>query len=302
MNIETTIKQSNILTSARYDYSSYEINLLMLLCKAVNANQKRQEFYTISINEFIDKSELSKGSLHYIKNASAKLRSKSLEFYDKETNTYIITGIVDLIEMPGNSDILKLYVNSRMYPLLNEFKKEFTTIDINAIFRLKRKHSKRFYQFFRQFVNTGIFSISLEDLKKRLQLDKGYEKFSHFNSRVLMPAVKEINQYTSMNVTYEIIKRGRAVDSLRFHLVLPPGQLDLIERENDSVSNRLDKFNFSPWFVLNIINTCTPEQIHQTCYAIELRKSEKGIANLGAYAYTAFCNIGVPHTRVNWTN
>jgi len=298
-----TIKHSNILTSAHYDYSAYEINLLMLLCQAVNSYPSKQDYYTISLRTFIDKSEISSGAMGYIKNASKKLRSKSLEFFDTSSGVYIITGIIDLIEIEPNSDKIRMYVNHRMYPLLNELKKEFTTIDINSIFRLKRKHSKRFYQFLRQFVQSGLFVITLEDLKKRLLLDKGYDKFSHFNSRVLIPAIKEINQYTSMNVSFDVVKRGRSVEQIRFYISLPAGQLDLIERENENLHQRLSRWNFAPWFIDNIINTLGPESIHTTCYAVELAIANKIPANNFAYARQAFLNAGVPEKNImKWDN
>ena len=45
-----------------------------------------------------------------------------------------------------------------------------------------------------------------------------YQTFKDFDSYVLKNSLKEINAYTSFNVTYEKVKKGRSIDSIVFQI------------------------------------------------------------------------------------
>ena len=45
-----------------------------------------------------------------------------------------------------------------------------------------------------------------------------YRQIYDFEKRVLKNAVEEITAYTSFNVTYEKVKKGRSIDSVIFHI------------------------------------------------------------------------------------
>ena len=47
---------------------------------------------------------------------------------------------------------------------------------------------------------------------------KTYENFAAFKRRILEPAMKEINEYTDLHLTYEPITKGRKVVKIKFHI------------------------------------------------------------------------------------
>ncbi len=57
--------------------------------------------------------------------------------------------------------------------------------------------------------------------------------FGHFTSRVLKPAIEQINQYSNFDVEYLFIKRNRKVESIHFKFAFKDGQEATREPKNN---------------------------------------------------------------------
>jgi len=62
------------------------------------------------------------------------------------------------------------------------------------------------------------FVMPIDDLRRRFALDNKYNRFCDLKSRVLEPARKEINKYSTLKIKYEAIKRGRTPKEIEFHV------------------------------------------------------------------------------------
>ena len=70
------------------------------------------------------------------------------------------------------------------------------------------------------------FEISLLELCERLDCKQYENEFKSFHTRVLKPAVLEINQFSEKNIEYELIKQGKKVIGINFNI----NTKDVIER------------------------------------------------------------------------
>ena len=61
-------------------------------------------------------------------------------------------------------------------------------------------------------------TIGMRDLREMTDTVKDYQRIDNFEKRVLKAGLDEINSYTSFNVTYEKVKKGRSIDSIVFHI------------------------------------------------------------------------------------
>lgn len=82
---------------------------------------------------------------------------------------------------------------------------------------LSAKKHMRLYDFFYQFKNKEIVTISIENLKTYLGMDQtDYPQYKIFNRDVIKKGVDEINAKTDLLIEYEPIKRGNKVVQLKF--------------------------------------------------------------------------------------
>ncbi|MCD5186892.1 RepB family plasmid replication initiator protein, partial [Enterococcus gallinarum] len=61
-------------------------------------------------------------------------------------------------------------------------------------------------------------SITVKELRLMTDTVKEYQHFPHFENWILKKPLEEITKYTSFNVTYDKIKKGRSIDSIVFHI------------------------------------------------------------------------------------
>ena len=81
---------------------------------------------------------------------------------------------------------------------------------------MKSAYSIRLYELLKSYVGLHRKEFEVEDLKRRLQAP--YERYPDFRRKAIEIAVREINLYTDIEVTWEPIKSGRSVTKIRFEI------------------------------------------------------------------------------------
>jgi plasmid replication initiation protein len=95
----------------------------------------------------------------------------------------------------------------------------FTQVELLDVAQLKSVHSVRLLELLKQVETKqgrGLLKISVEEFKIIMGLDGKYKSFGPLNTRVIEPAVAELNKTTNWTITLERIKKGRAVHQLYF--------------------------------------------------------------------------------------
>jgi len=95
--------------------------------------------------------------------------------------------------------------------------KTFAKIEITAAYRLKG-HARRLYAALADKKHMGQrhWEYPLEELQSLFNLQGKYEKWYDFSRYVLMPALVEINDFGTVDVTATPQKVGRSIRSVRF--------------------------------------------------------------------------------------
>jgi len=94
-------------------------------------------------------------------------------------------------------------------------------VDLKVIKGMQSKHSIALYEFISDYLKTGKKRVYLDDFKVLMGIDpqSGYKRFCDLNTRVISPAVKEINEKSSIALSVEPIYRGRKVSALQFRFI-----------------------------------------------------------------------------------
>ena len=78
--------------------------------------------------------------------------------------------------------------------------------------------------------------MRIDDLRFKLGIaDNEYQSMSNFKSRVLEPAIKQINEFTDITATYEQQKKGRTITGFEFKFKLknqPPKEKKISKDQN----------------------------------------------------------------------
>jgi plasmid replication initiation protein len=94
----------------------------------------------------------------------------------------------------------------------------FSTLKILHIKGLRSFASIRLYELTNQFRASGVRQISLDELREFLATKDAHPRFADFKRKVIDKAVAEINDKTDMDLSWQPVKKGRAVAGIKFFI------------------------------------------------------------------------------------
>lgn len=274
------IRQHNAITTARYEMSACEMDIVFSLLSKLTKHDAPGTIYEIRVREL---EGLTGRSWNY-KQLLESTENLNSRVYSIETGTTLlqVSLLASALYLKGKGTI-ELEVSERMRPYLIDLKSNFTSYRLHAAFSLSSKFAKRVYQLVSQWKDIGeTKTYTLDEFKLMLGLKdpKGktpeqYTQVSALQKYVLDVAVNQINEHTDLRITYELIKKGRSYQSVKFFVnpqeprQLPiPFELNADDAKLQVVHKHLD--------TLGIMNTKLVQEITQ---------SPKHIDALFAYMY-----------------
>lgn len=218
LSTETEIRQSNILTNARSEYSEIQLDLFFFILSKLRRTQESL-VYQLDIKEL---SKLTGNQYNAPKLLEATEGMISRVFTAKtERGPGQFAMIQGAVYLTGTR-IIEIELTRLVLPHLFDLKDNFTSYGLAAAVRLTSKFAKRIYPLCSQWKDLGeTKKYDIEEFKKMLNLidDKGNEKlkvFADFRRTVLDVAVKQINEHTELHVSYKLEKEGRSFKNILF--------------------------------------------------------------------------------------
>jgi hypothetical protein len=119
------------------------------------------------------------------------------------------------------SGVLRFHFPPLLIPILKE-PRRFARLRVHFLLKLSGKYAVTLYELLEAVANKNdpVLIASIDELRQWLKIPAGQlPRFANINQRVLKPAIKQINRDPSgagFRVDMEPIKKGRAVDKIRF--------------------------------------------------------------------------------------
>lgn len=195
-----------------------EQKIILYLISKIEKNDDDLKLYRISVKNFNEMMGL-KGSPKYseIREITTELLKKVLEV--KQGKTIYSFHWLSLVAYNEQEGTIDMRFDPILKPYLLDLKRDFTKLNLKHILLLKSGNSIRIYELLKQYLSIRERTIKIPDLKLFLGLDEnGYQMYSDFKRKVIVPAMKEINEKTDINFDFKEIKQGRKVVSLRFFI------------------------------------------------------------------------------------
>ena len=177
--------------------------------------------------------ETSNTNFTYIKKIVDRLYSKHIVVYNKEEGYWQPIKWIEDYKINEKEILLKFH--ERMGKLLLNLleQKNYTQTVLSTYFKFHIKYSHILYDYCRSFiyltyknkVSEVERTLTINELRDMIGLNikskdgkVKYPLFGELKKHVLDPSFEEINEYSDIRVCYEVIKKGRKVDSLKFKI------------------------------------------------------------------------------------
>lgn len=214
---DLTVVKANSLIEASYRLTLDEMRLLALTIGTMNPKSDQQVF-EFSVSEFVNQFPDVNADRAYIqiKSAIERISERWVKTEDERHVTkFRWVSSQTYFKKEGR---FKIALTNEIMPYLTQLKGQFTQYQLNHISGFSSVHAIRLYELFTQYKRLGERYVSVEDLKKWLQLEDKYDRYNNLNQRVLTPALSEINEKSDLFVKYEPIKKGRKVTGIEFSI------------------------------------------------------------------------------------
>lgn len=218
---KTITKANDLIQKSRFNLSLQQQKIVLYLISQITPHDDEFQLYDFNIPEFcrVCGIDFSSGKNYQdLKDAVKEIRDKSIWVTLADGRETTLAWIEKPYIDPG-SGVIQIRLDEDMKPYLLQLKQNFTSYEILWTLHFKSKYTIRLYELIKSihFHDMAPYTreFSLEELKKLLGAET-YKTYQTFKERVLIRTVQEINNYSDKNVSYEVIKSGRAVSKIRF--------------------------------------------------------------------------------------
>lgn len=260
MDTDSYIYKSNSLIESAYNLTINEQRLLHMAIKKlkpqyIRSNLKPSELDTLKVqlsdtrfdevkiyvNEFKNEFNINGNYLYErLAEITSSLYEKDLQYFN-DIGNYTTKRWTTECEYDKNGCYVKIKFNPSLILDLLIFKSDYSKLQYSVIKHLSTTYSFRIYELMKSYVYKGTRTISLEDLRYKLEIDKGsYSTFSDLKKRVIKPSVDAINKHTDIILDFETIRKGRKVDEVKFIITLKENveiSLDKYDKEDNDLAD-----------------------------------------------------------------
>lgn len=234
--------KSDFFRTARYGLTLQEHRIIYYAILAGQQDGKPFDPVTLSIGEFKELFEVS-GKNYYgeLRKLSKKLIGKSVEIVTRnEDGPHLMQAAwLSSITYHVKEGTVTISPNKDLKPFFEG--KPFTTTEYYFLIRFTSQYAERLYELLKSmpFYKKPIIDFDIEEIAQRLAVPVSYRKnYTDFKRFALDPAIKDINEYTDLDVSIRE-KRGQynKVSTVYF---------SVMQKNVPKLADRVERGEFTP--------------------------------------------------------
>ena len=244
----TVVKANDLIQKSRFGLSLQQQKIVLYLISQITPYDEEFKLYEFNLVEFCHVCGIDCNSGKNYADIKAAIK----EIADKSIYITLPNGketLVRWIAKPYlDKSTIQIKLDEDMKPYLLQLKENFTQYELLWTLNFKSKYTTRLYELIKsihyQELNAYQREFTLDELRRLLGAET-YTTYQTLKSRVLQRAIDEINRYSDKNVTYEPIKKGKAV----VKVLLTISTKDAIDRMRlrDEIEKNFGSDQFTIW-------------------------------------------------------
>ncbi|MCF8002835.1 MAG: replication initiation protein [Chromatiaceae bacterium] len=211
------VTKANALIEASYNLTLNEQRII-LACAAKLDGRKpmpREAVFMLDVDEFAELFGTDpRNAYTEMEEAVTKLYERDIRRIDGKVRKRL--RWVYMAEYRKGEGKVRLGFSPEIAPYLTMLHRRFTSYRLEEIARLRSAYAIRLFEMLAQYVDTGVFLITVEEFKQRFGIEEKYDRFSNLKARVIQPAVDDLQAKTSLDISWQGIKKGKSVVRLEF--------------------------------------------------------------------------------------
>jgi plasmid replication initiation protein len=198
-----------VAKNAGNSLSLLEQKILLYVISRIKPEDEELKEQVFDIAEFCRVCGINAAGKNYtnLKDSITKLKSRVMWLVAEDSETTV--SWIDKATIYKRSGKIKIRLDEDLKPYLLMLSKNYTAFPLHNIIKMKTKYGIMLYELLKSVANLGRhIEFSIEEIKESLDC-ASYDNFTNFKTRVLLPALADVNTYTELKVDVEYIKTGR---------------------------------------------------------------------------------------------
>ena len=212
-NDRKVIIANDIIQKGKFSLSAKELKIIFYIISQIKPNDCELREYEIDLIEFCRTCGINKGGTQAKELEQALLKLEQPWVIRNEQEIYSLAWSRGFYVSPITNKLV-ITLDEKLKPYLIQLKNHFTAWELIYTLHFKSKYTIRLYILLKSihYQENSIYErgYTVQELKSLLDADN-YIEYRDFHSRVLKPAIAEINKFSDKFVSYEPIKNGRSV-------------------------------------------------------------------------------------------
>lgn len=255
MRIREVRKSNELIQRSRFRLSLQQQRVMLYLISKIGYDDDEFHEYEFNIPEFCRVCGIPIGSNYNdLKAAIRDISDKSMWVYISE-NTETLLRWIEKPYINKDCGTIKIRLDRDMKPFLLELKSHYTSYELIYTLMFSSKYSIRLYEVCRSHLydkrKVFKYAYDIEELRQLLDCEN-YTDFRNFRRRVLDIAIKDINENSDMNVSYNKKTQGRKVVKIEF--VISTKQTVELMRLQDRIHKELGTDQMTMWEIFQQFN------------------------------------------------
>jgi len=241
------VKANEIVQKARYDLNITELKAFAYILSKIKPNDKEGIEYVISVKEYCQVCGIdykNGGNYQYIKSTLKGLRDKSFWLVD-ETGKESTVGWLGKVRLDKGSGKITVKLDEDIQKYVIGIFDNYTQYSLLSTLPMKSSYSFRIYELLKSYAFVKSHTFDIDDLKSKLGANN-YVNFKDFRKKVIEVAVREINEFTDLEVEWQPITKGKKVLQVKFDIKQRDtwGQLEASFRANNQIEGQISMFDY----------------------------------------------------------
>lgn len=216
---QLVVKSNDMIQKATNNLTATQQKLVAYAISKIRPDDKEFQFYEIRVDEFCAAVGKNKAWFYQeFKNIVDDMDSRASIWIETDDVVTKFRFFSEIEYLKGKGTIRVLF-HSHLNRYLLQLSEHFTQYELYNVLALKSKYSFSLFELLKSYSNMKIKRFDLDEFKRLVGAETdAYKNFSNFRSRVLEPAIKEINTYTELNLEYETLTKGKKVVGIIFYI------------------------------------------------------------------------------------
>lgn len=218
------VAMANDMVKGTSNLTLTEAKLLRLLIMQCKPDDKEFNTFSITITELAKVLNLDKSGIYReIDKITTHLLKEIIYIGDgKPDHKWLKFPWLSYCEY--DKGILKISLNEILKPFILGLQKWYTQYKIEEVINYTSIHAIKLYELIALYLRNQKpcgdskikIYIDLETIKRATNTEDKYESISRFKSKVIEAALKDINEFSSYHIDYEIYKQSRQIAGFYF--------------------------------------------------------------------------------------